>query len=313
MAAAFLPVSSIRTETAFGGEVSVVPLFERMVIAGVGLIGGSLGLVAKKRGLVGEVVGFGRGEENLKVALERGAVDRYSRDAAEAARDADLVVLAVPVRSTRAVAEALLAHARVDAIVIDAGSTKALVVETMEPLVRTPGSFVGCHPIAGTEFSGAAAALLDLFERQLCILTPTAATNPRALERVRELWKAVGMRVEEIPAAEHDRLLALVSHLPHAVAYALIGAIEGERVGTRDPLAYSGGGLRDTTRIASSHAVMWRDILLDNRTEVLRALDGFERELAKIRRQIEGESADGLERELDRCRAARARLRERPS
>jgi len=288
-------------------------LFEKAVIAGVGLIGGSLGLVARKRGLVGEVVGFGRGEENLKVALERGAIDRYSRDAATAARDADLVVLAVPVRSTRAVAEALLPNARPDAVVIDAGSTKALVVETMEPLVRTPGSFVGCHPVAGTEFSGAAAALLDLFERQLCILTPTAATNRKVLERVRELWNAVGMRVEEMSAADHDRLLALVSHLPHAVAYALVGAIDRERVGGRDPFGYSGGGLRDTTRIASSHAGMWRDIFLDNRAEMLRALDAFENVLGEIRREIEADAVDDLERELERCREARTRLKERPS
>jgi prephenate dehydrogenase len=284
-------------------------LFERAVVAGVGLIGGSFGLVARERKLVGEVVGFGRGEANLKTALERGAVDRYSRDGAEAARDADLVVLAVPVQSTGSVSAALLPHARPDAVVIDAGSTKRVVVETMEALVRPPAAFVGCHPIAGTEFSGAAAALRDLYERQLCILTPTPATDPGALRRVRELWSGVGMRVEEMSPADHDRLLALVSHLPHAVAYALVGAIDRERAGSHDPFAYSGGGLRDTTRIASSHAGMWRDIFLDNKAELLRAVDSFERALAEIRDAIEADAGEKLERELERCRAARSRLR----
>jgi len=285
-----------------------VPLFERMVIAGVGLIGGSLGLVARGRGLVRDVTGYGRGVGNLEAALARGAIDRYSTDPAEAARGADLVVLAVPVRSLAPVADSLLAHAAPHAVVIDVGSVKATVVEALERRVRPPAAFVGCHPIAGTEHSGAANALADLFEGQLCVLTPTAATDARALERVCALWEAVGMRVESMPAAEHDRLLALVSHLPHVVAYALLGAIEGERVASRDPLAYSGGGLRDTTRIASSHAEMWRDIFLDNRSEVLRTIDEFGTVLARLRGLVESDNAAALEAELGRIRMARGRL-----
>jgi prephenate dehydrogenase len=286
-------------------------LFERMLIAGVGLIGGSLGLAARGRRLVNEAVGYGRGEENLKIARERGAIDRYTRSAQEAARGADLIVLAVPVRSLRAVAEQLLPHAAPDAVVIDVGSVKQRVVEALEPVVRPPAAFVACHPIAGTEHSGAANALVDLFEDQLCVVTPTAHTDAGALARVRALWEGVGMRVETMPATEHDRLLALVSHLPHVVAYALIAAIEAERVAGRDPLAYSGGGLRDTTRIASSHPEMWRDIFLDNRAEVLRAIDGFGDAVARLRRMIESEEPHALEAELDRTRAARRRLKER--
>ena len=286
-------------------------LFERMLIAGVGLIGGSLGLAARGRRLVNESVGYGRGEENLKIARERGAIDRYSRSAQEAARGADLIVLAVPVRSLRAVAEQLLPHAAPDAVVIDVGSVKQRVVEALEPVVRPPAAFVACHPIAGTEHSGAANALVDLFEDQLCVVTPTAHTDAGALARVRALWEGAGMRVEMMPAAEHDRLLALVSHLPHVVAYALIAASEAERVAGRDPLAYSGGGLRDTTRIASSHPEMWRDIFLDNRAEVLRAIDGFGDAVARLRRMIESEEPHALEAELDRTRAARRRLKER--
>jgi prephenate dehydrogenase len=288
-----------------------MPLFERMVVAGVGLIGGSLGLAARRRALVGEVVGYGRSVANLDVALERGAIDRWSRDAAEAARGADLVVLAVPVRSIGTVAADLVPHAAPDAIVIDAGSVKASVVAALEPIVRPPAAFVACHPIAGTEHSGAANALVDLYEGQLCIVTPTERTSARALERVRALWEGVGMRVESMDAAAHDRLLALVSHLPHAVAYSLIGSIESERVSDRDPIAYSGGGLRDTTRIAASQAEMWRDIFLDNREELLRALDGFAATLDRLRALIAAGDGAGIEAELERARKGRARLKER--
>ncbi len=290
------------------------PLFERMVIAGVGLIGGSLGLAARGRSLVGEVVGYGRGEENLQIARDRGAIDRYSRSPEEAADGADLVVLAVPVRSLRPVAERMLPHARQDAVVIDVGSVKGKVVESLSPLVRPPAAFVGCHPVAGTEHSGAANALPDLFDGQLCIVTPTSSTDSRALSRVRRLWERLGMRVESMPPAEHDRLLALVSHLPHLVAYALVTAIERERVADRDPLSYAGGGLRDTTRIASSHAEMWRDIFLDNRAEVLRAIGQFSAAVEQLRKMIDREEAAPLEAELDRARRARSRLsRERPA
>ena len=285
-------------------------LFDRMVIAGVGLIGGSLGLAARARGLVGESVGYGRGEENLRTAERRGAVDRYSLTPAEAALGADLIVLAVPVRSLAGVAVELLPHARPEAVVIDVGSVKESVVEALEAAVRAPASFVGCHPVAGTEHSGAANALVDLFERQLCILTPTAATDLRSLGRVRALWEGLGMRVETMQPSAHDRLLGLVSHLPHVVAYALIAAIEGERVGGRDPLAYSGGGLRDTSRIASSHPAMWRDIFLDNRSEVLRAIDGFRVELDRLRDSIEREDPAELEAALARSRNARTRLKD---
>jgi prephenate dehydrogenase len=288
----------------------VTKLFDRMVIAGVGLIGGSLGLAARARGLVGESVGYGRGEENLRIAERRGAVDRYSLTPADAAHDADLIVLAVPVRSLAPVAVDLLPHARPGAVVIDVGSVKASVVAALDAVVLPPSHFVGCHPVAGTEHSGAANALPDLFEGQLCILTPTPATDRTALERIRVLWEGLGMRVEIMQATDHDRLLGLVSHLPHVVAYALINAIESARVAGRDPLAYSGGGLRDTTRIASSHPGMWRDIFLDNRAEVLRTIDEFRDELDRLRDSIERQDDSSLEAALERSRVARARVKD---
>ncbi|MGH7822479.1 MAG: prephenate dehydrogenase [Candidatus Binatia bacterium] len=283
-------------------------LFERMVVAGVGLIGGSLGLAARERNLVGEIVGFGRGEDNLKTALRRGAVQRYSLEGAAAARDADLLVLAVPVGAAASVLEVLLPHAAPGVVVIDVGSVKGEVVRTVEPRVAPPASFVGCHPIAGTEHSGAANAVGRLFEGERCILTPTPATNAAALERVKALWEGVGMRVECMAPEVHDRLLALVSHLPHALAYSLVAAVEGERVDGRDPLAYSGGALRDTTRVAGSHPEMWRDIFLANRTEVLQAIERLESRLRELRDTIEDGDGERLRVELARLRAARERL-----
>jgi prephenate dehydrogenase len=288
-------------------------LCERMVIAGVGLIGGSLGLAIRERGLAKEVVGYGRGEENLRTAVDRGAIDRYSRSPAEAARGADLIVLCVPVRSTRAVAAPLLAAAAPDALVIDAGSVKGDVVREMEDLVRAPAAFVGCHPIAGTELAGAANAVRGLYEGQLCLVTPTPQTDATALTRARAVWEAVGMRVETISPEEHDRLLAMVSHLPHVAAYALIATIEGRSVGARDPIEYSGGGLRDTTRIAASPGEMWRDIFLGNRQEVLRAIDEFVATLGRLRSEIASGDAAALDADLDRARRARQRLKERRS
>jgi prephenate dehydrogenase len=284
-------------------------LFERMLIAGVGLIGGSLGLAARRTGLVGEVVGFGRGRENLETALRRGAVDRWSQSAAEAAAGADLVVLAVPVSSLAAAAEALLPRAARDAVVIDVGSVKSGPTAALEALVEAPAAFVGCHPIAGTEHSGAANAEPALFDGRLCIVTPTPRTDPRALDRVRRLWEGVGMRVETMAPEVHDRLLARISHLPHVVAWSLVAAVEAERVDGRDPLAYSGGALRDTTRVASSHPDTWRDIFLGNRAELLAALGGFERALGRLRGLVESGDGEALRRELERLRLARQRLR----
>jgi prephenate dehydrogenase len=265
-------------------------------------------MALRERKLAGEVIGFGRGRPNLETALGRGAIDRFAQDAAEAAAGADLLVLAVPVRAIAAVASDLLPHTSPDALVTDAGSVKAPVVAALEGVVTPPRAFVGSHPVAGTERSGAAAAFATLFENERCILTPTRATPAAATEKVAELWRAVGMRVETMEPGEHDRLLALVSHLPHAVAWALIDAIEAARVGGRDPLAYSGGGLRDTTRIASSDPVMWRDIFVDNRAECVRALDGFAASVERLRKLIADGDGAAIERELERLREARERI-----
>lgn len=226
-------------------------LFERVLIAGVGLIGGSLGLAAKTRGLVREVVGFGRTEANLKIALERGLIDGYTFDPAEAARGTDLVLLAVPVEATGSVVRGFLPHLPAGCVVTDAGSVKKPIVDTLDALLPPTIHGVAAHPIAGTEHAGAGAAFETLFDGSLCVLTPTAATDCDALARVRALWEGVGMRVEEMDAAVHDRLLAQVSHLPHLIAFSVMnglldafGASDGEtgsKFSRADELHQSGG------------------------------------------------------------------------
>ena len=231
-------------------------LFNRLVIAGVGLIGGSLGLAARERGLVREVVGFGRTEANLKVALERGIITSYTFDPTEAARRTDLLLLAVPVEATGPVAQQFIPFLPEGCILTDAGSVKAPVVNIMEPLLPPTMSFVGAHPIAGTENSGAAAAFSTLFEKRLCVLTPTPRTEATALARIRALWEGVGMRVEEMDMYVHDQVLARVSHLPHIIAFSVMNAMRKARVPEVDLLAYAGSAFSDLTRVAASPVEM---------------------------------------------------------
>jgi prephenate dehydrogenase len=283
---------------------------ERLLIAGVGLIGGSLAMALKAQGAVGEVVGLGRSAANLRVAHRRGLIDRIERDPERAAHGADVVVLAVPVQAIAPVLGALVPALSPDAIVTDAGSVKTPVVTAVERLLgMTSGRFCGSHPIAGTEHSGAAAALPDLLRDQRCVLTPTAATAAATRRRVRALWESAGMRVEEMPAPAHDRIFALVSHLPHVAAFALVNAVAGaDRDGGRRALAYAAGGFKDWTRIARSSPEMWRDICLANRHELLRALDRYTIALERLRDAIAIGDGAGITAELARAQAVRRRL-----
>ncbi len=269
---------------------------ERVAIVGVGLIGGSLALAARAAGLVGEVVGLGRSEANLAVARQRGIIDRSVRDPADLG-PVDLVVLAVPVRSTAAAARALLPYLRSGTLLTDVGSVKATVVAEMEVLLPPRMPFVGAHPIAGSEQAGAAAARADLFQGARCILTPTPRTDAAALRTVRALWEGVGARVDDMDAVAHDAALAWVSHLPHAIAYALVGALA--RSGA-ERAALGGASWRDATRVASSLPELWRDIFLANADAVLAATDAFAAELARLRAAVAAGDAPALEALLTR-------------
>lgn len=282
-------------------------LFARLTVAGVGLIGGSLAAAARAAGLVGEVVGFGRGEENLRLAARRGLVDRWTRDPAVAA-EADAIVLAAPVGACAALAGLFRPHARPGTLLTDVGSVKHGIVTALESRWASLGPVVGGHPIAGSEESGAGAARADLFRGHRCILTPSATTEPGALARVRALWEGVGARVEEMPAELHDQILARVSHLPHLVAFALMAAVGEARPGGRDALGYAGGGLRDTSRIAASAPEVWRDIALANAPALQAALGEFRVALDRLTRLIDTGDGAGLEAALETARTLRRRL-----
>ncbi len=287
-------------------------LFERLTIAGVGLIGGSLALAAREAGLVGEVVGFGRTRANLDLARRRGILDRVADDPAAAAAGADAIVIGAPVGATGALARAFRPHVKRGTLLTDVGSVKASVVAAMEGAWGDAGPVVGAHPIAGSEASGAGAARADLFRGHRCILTPTAATQPAALGRVRALWEGVGARVEEMPAAVHDEILARVSHLPHLVAYALVAAVGDARVDQRPVVSYAGGGFEDTTRIAASPAELWRDIALANAPALAAALGELRAALDRLAALVAAGDAAALERALAAAQAIRQRLGRKP-
>ena len=277
-------------------------LFERVTIAGVGLIGGSLALAARAAGLIGEVVGYGRTEDNLQVARRRGIVDRYSQDIVEAARDTDLLLLAVPVNVMAALVHACAPVLRAGAVVSDVGSVKARVVEEVEAVLPAAVSFVGAHPIAGSERSGAAAAFAELFQGSRCIITRGRCAEPSAVAKIRALWEGVGMRVDEMDPAQHDQMLAWVSHLPHAVAFSAVNAVLDT-----DPALqqFAGPSFRDLTRVAASSVEMWSDIFLANAAQMDTAIVKFAAVLEALRRAITSGDATELKRQLERARTAR--------
>jgi prephenate dehydrogenase len=286
--------------------------FKQVAIIGVGLIGGSLGLVLKHAHLADSIVGVGRRVDNLKTAVELGAIDRYVADAIEGVREADLVVLATPVDTYKQHLKEWGHRLSTGAIVTDVGSVKGRLVEQAERLLPDGVRFVGAHPIAGREKTGAAAGSVTLFRGARCILTPTARTDHQAMEIIREMWRAAGSRVSTMDPFEHDRILGAVSHLPHVAAFSLINALVEmgkEMTPELDLLSYAGGGLRDTTRIAASSPEMWRDIFLWNRDNLVTMIGQYERRLEHLKRLISLGDGPGIERELERARQAREQLK----
>jgi len=284
--------------------------FEQAVIIGVGLIGGSLGMILRRKQLASSVVGVGRRIENLKTAVNVGAIDRYVVDSKEAVKDADLVILATPVDTYERHLKEWASCLRPGAIVTDVGSVKGELVERSERRMPAGVHFVGGHPIAGKEKTGAAAGSEDLFTGRRCILTPTQQTNPQALEQIQALWQEAGAVVLTMDPQLHDKILGAVSHLPHAAAFALMTAlIEIRReVHGLDLAGHSGGGLRDTTRIAASSPEMWRDIFLWNRENVVAWIRAYERSLGELRQLIQTGDAAGIEKMLERAKEEREKF-----
>lgn len=284
-------------------------LFKQMTVCGVGLIGGSLAHIARHSGAVGKVVGLGRSQQNLDVALGRQMIDVATRDPVEAARGADLIVLAVPILTMRATLEKMIAHAAPDAVVTDVGSVKGFVVRELEPLITGRRSLVGAHPVAGKETTGAAAADPSLFRDRRVIITPSAKSTPEAVAKIEQLWSETGACVEMMDADTHDQLLARASHLPQIVSSVLAAALIDERVGERLAVEYGAGGLRDTTRLAASSWEMWRDIFATNREAISAALKLFGATFAEFERLVESGDSDELEKLFNRGKLMRERIR----
>ena len=280
-----------------------------MTVCGVGLIGGSLALIAKQKGLAGRVVGLGRTQANLDVAIRRGMLDAATQDPAEAARGADLIVLAVPIVTMRHTLAAMIAHVAPDAVVTDVGSVKAWVVRELEPLIDGKRALVAAHPVAGKETTGAGAADPDLFKDRRVILTPSGKSTPAAIEKIKSLWSATGARLDAMTPELHDAILARASHLPQIVASALAAALADVELGGKRVAEFGAGGLRDTTRLAASSWEVWRDIFVTNRDAIGEALRLYGATLAEFQRLIESGDTIELEGLFNRGRAMRERLK----
>lgn len=271
------------------------PLFNRIALIGIGLIGSSIAQVARARGLVSEIAVSTRSPETLARAEELKLGDAYYLDAGEAVDGADLVILCVPVGAYEAVAKWIAPSLKPGAILTDAGSTKKSVIDQVKPYVPDGVHFVPGHPIAGTEKSGPDAGFPTLFDNRWCILTPPGGTDPDAVSRLTAFWKACGSNVDIMDAEHHDLVLAIVSHLPHLIAYNIVGTADDlETVTKSEVIKYSASGFRDFTRLAASDPTMWRDVCLTNKDAILEMLARFSEDLAALQRAIRWGDGDML-------------------
>ncbi len=260
--------------------------FKNVTIIGVGLIGGSLARSLKANKLAGEICGTGRSSASLEKALQLGVIDRALPSAADAVKDADLVVLASPVGAFQLILREIAPHLKPGAVLTDVGSVKGTLVAMIEELLPDGVSYVPGHPIAGRETSGVAASSENLFRGARCILTPTPRTDRKALKKVQDLWNAAGATVVLMEPSVHDHVFAAVSHLPHMAAYALVNAVADLEAGGEAYVRYTGGGFRDFTRIAASSPEMWRDISLMNRKNIIEMIERYQLSLNKLKRAI---------------------------
>jgi cyclohexadieny/prephenate dehydrogenase len=282
------------------------PRFGRVALIGIGLINSSIAHVLRRDKLAGEIVACARRQETLDTALKLKLCDSATSDPAVAAAGADLVVLGTPLSAYGEIATAIGPALKPGAVVTDVGSVKQAVIRDVLPHIPAGAHFVPGHPVAGTEHSGPASGFADLFHDRWCILTPSADTDPGALAAVTALWQAAGMRIVTMDAAHHDLVLAMTSHLPHLIAYTIVGtATDLEDTLKSEVIKFSAGGFRDFTRIAASDPVMWRDVFLNNREAVLEMLQRFSEDLTALQRAIRWGEGQKLEDLFSRTRAIR--------
>ncbi len=282
------------------------PLFDKVALVGIGLIGSSLARAARREGLAGHIAIATRSEKTRARAQELGLGDSYHADAKEAVRDAGLVIVSVPVGASGQVAKDIAPALKPGAILTDVGSTKASVIAQMAPHVPEGVHFVPGHPIAGTEHSGPDAGFADLFQNRWCILTPPPGADPQAVERLAEFWRRCGSNIDTMDPQHHDKVLAIVSHLPHIIAYNIVGTADDLQMVTKsEVIKYSASGFRDFTRLAASDPTMWRDVCLHNKDAILEMLARFSEDLAFLQRAIRWGDGDKLFDLFTRTRAVR--------
>lgn len=283
--------------------------FRRVCLIGVGLIGSSIARAVKRNALAGEIVAADKSPETLGEAMELGLCHETTLDAAKAVKGADLVILCTPVGTYREIASAVGPHIEAGTIVSDVGSVKEAVLRDVSPHLGNGVHFIPAHPIAGTEHSGPEAGFPELFQGRWCILTPPPGADEAAVRRIAAFWRRAGSDIEIMTADHHDRVLAITSHLPHLIAFTIVGtATDLEDHLRREVVRFSASGFRDFTRIAASDPVMWRDVFLNNRDAVLEVLGRFTEDLTALQRAIRWGDGDILERRFEKTRAVRRKV-----
>jgi len=275
------------------------PLFRKVTIVGVGLMGGSLGMAIKKYNIARRVVGTSQHNSSLVYALKNKVIDEAAHDIKSAVANADLVILATPVKVILDLLPTMAKYLHRNCLITDVGSTKVNIVEAASKSLSNPSMFVGSHPLTGSEKTTAAYASAELFEGTTCLMTPTEQTNRLAKEKIKQLWTNVGAQVKFISPKEHDQILAYISHLPHILAYGLMEVIPPEF------LEYATQGLRDTTRIAASSPEMWKDVCLTNNKNILKSLDELVKTLSSLRKSVSGRDEQGLLEHFQKAKVKR--------
>jgi cyclohexadieny/prephenate dehydrogenase len=282
------------------------PLFNRLALIGVGLIGSSIARAARAQGAARAIVATARSPQTRERVAELGLVDQVVESNAAAVKGADLVIVCVPVGACGPVAKEIGPHLAAGAIVSDVGSVKGAVVHDMSPHLPKTVHFVPAHPVAGTEYSGPDAGFAELFVNRWCILTPPKGADTRAVDKLAAFWRLLGANVDTMDADHHDLVLAITSHLPHLIAYTIVGtADELQKVTRSEVLKFSAGGFRDFTRIAASDPTMWRDVFLANKEAVLEMLGRFNEDISALTKAIRKGDGDALFEQFTRTRAIR--------
>jgi len=282
------------------------PLFNRVAFIGIGLIGSSMARVMRRDNLAGSIIACARRQETLDACLRLGIADEVTSDYATAVKNADLIVIASPISTNESIAKAIAPHLKAGAIITDVGSVKQAVIAAIAPHLPAGVHFVPAHPLAGTEHSGPESGFAELFQGRWCILTPLPNTDSAALEKVTMFWRKAGSNIENMQPDHHDKVLAITSHLPHLIAFTIVGTADDLAEDLKqEVIQYSASGFRDFTRIAASDPVMWRDIFMNNREAVLEVLQRFTEDLTALQRAIRRGDGESLEKLFSRTRAIR--------